>query len=320
MDNFYTAISLSLIANQRFAINCQNVSSTIDLIKHYILEPLSLSYIDINVQRVLSSTPGEISLLLPSDEEVVTIWRNVDKLSDGDQKHLVGILNKVDDYDTNESKLKRPRNGSPKTLIMVTEDNNKIIQHLKYKFWFCQYYTRHSLIKAPEDLVLDGKYLQTIAELQDLKVFVAPDIQRYIYSLIVHSRNHRLCLVSPMKTRLPTFSIKSVELLSQTYVKWTSLKQANSSKRQLFVTPDVCKIAMRKVSYWLINWQADGVNTQCDDEEEHAEMLRFALLAGDWYGSDWKYIKKYISKAEESGRNEFNIIVEDSLEKVQPPL
>jgi hypothetical protein len=49
-------------------------------------------------------------------------------------------------------------------------------------------------------------------------------------------------------------------------------------------------------------------------------MLRFSALGGDWFGSDWTYAKRYVAHSAARNRRNFNVVVEDALEKVQPPI
>lgn len=373
MDNIYTSLSLSLIAEKRFALNCRNGKATIDSINEYILEPLSLKFLDIDLSEVFETSDGEIHIDdLITKEPIIIFWRNADKITKEQQMTLVKFLNEFDEYDTNESRLKKANpqaappgivienastNSStttpatsdspykyPLTIILVIEDNLNVVQQLRYKFWFCQYYSRHSLLRTPTDLIRKH-YLSRLRKVQQKTVFVAPDIQRYIYSLIVHTRNHRLCLISPMETRLPTMTIQSVQVLAETYVRWLTVTHGTEDTSLLFVTPDVCKIVMRKVGYWLINWQKNLerktlTRNEEDDEEysvdndriqrlnevegtkqtERVDMLKIALLGGDWYGTDWKFIQNYIQRCEGKGKEEYNVIVEDALHKVQPPV
>ncbi|CAH2353614.1 hypothetical protein CLIB1423_11S03730 [[Candida] railenensis] len=373
MDNIYTSLSLSLIAEKRFSLNCKNGKATIDSINEYILIPSSLRFLDIDLSEIFENNDGEIHIDdLITKEPVIIFWRNADKITSDQQMTLVKFLNEFDEYDTNESRLKKSNpnasvpaivienssttsstttpatsNSSykyPLTIILVIENNLNIIQQLRYKFWFCQYYSRHSLLRTPTDII-GRHYLSRLRKVQQKTVFVAPDIQRYIYSLIVHTRNHRLCSISPMETRLPTMTIQSVQLLAETYVRWTSLTHPIEDSSILFVTPDVCKIVMRKVGYWLINWQKNlGKKTSARKEEgdeeyivdndrihrlneaegnkqtERIEMLKIASLGGDWYGTDWKFIQNYIQRCEGKGKEEYNVIVEDALHKVQPPV
>lgn len=154
------------------------------------------------------------------------------------------------------------------------------------------------------------------------KVYLSPEIQGYIYSLVVHCRVHRLCSLAPMHTRLLTRAVASINLLAATMVAWTE-----TDPERWFVTTEHCKVAFRKVAYWLVDWEQEELYTesQVDLEKEYRKRMDFGMLTGDWVGSETPYIDRYLQSYK--GKKDFsslvgftNQLVDDVLRAVCPPM
>lgn len=147
------------------------------------------------------------------------------------------------------------------------------------------------------------------------RVFVHPDIKKYILSLIVQSRNHRLTLLSPKRARLPTFAYDYTLNVSMALV----VLKRNILLR-LFLTPEFVKMAFRNVAHWLIDWEHGA-----DSEPPELRKVHINMLSGDWYASESSAVEAYIEKSkgvrdDSSPTGYSNVVVEDSLSMVIPPL
>lgn len=154
------------------------------------------------------------------------------------------------------------------------------------------------------------------------KIYLSPEIQGYIYSLVVHCRVHRLCSLAPLQTRLLTRAVASINLLAAAMVAWKE-----TDPERWFVTTEHCKVAFRKVAYWLVDWEQLEMYTdpQTDLEKEYRKRMDFSILTGDWVGSELAYIdaylKTYKGKRDVSSLVGFtNRLVDDALRAVQPPM
>ena len=328
MDSLYTALSIACFAGRRVAVITSDIAGVVSALES-LFRVNGVDSTNLDVQKHLNSTPPEGL----SSSSSITFWTNVDLCSPNQQRHLVKALLEIDHYDTNESREARARQRRTQplqtqtrqafepTIVLVISDPDRIIQSLKLKFWFAQVCWKFDTWDPPQDWL---KQL-SLAKAEYSKVFMASEVQRYIYSLIVHSRNHRLCLVSPMLSRLPTLAIESIADLAKAIVVWTAERDTRSdtAPRRLFVTPDVCKIAMRKIGYWLINWRAQEMKRlprELKVQHEQRNSTRYDMLLGDWYGSEWDVVQRYISLSKEKERDEWNVIVEDTIANVQPPM
>jgi hypothetical protein len=312
MDNVHTAIALGVLAQRRIALLCRRgeTAAAVRAVEACVLAPEALEAAAVDLSE------GGAAALTPAAH--VVFWQHVHRLDVALQEALVAELDAADGYDTTAARAERaaqpPQPPQPLApmVVLVVEDGAPVAHRLKQKFWFCQ-----RVPHAGHAVEVRTPLAQRVCGLRLRAVYVAPDIQRYIYLLVVHTRNHRLCLLAPMQTRLPTLLMALVRLLAETYVRWRA-----SDAGALFVTPDVCKIAMRKVAYWLVDWLlriAEALGEE-DAAGEYAAMLRFSALGGDWFGSDWTYAKRYVAHSAARNRRNFNVVVEDALEKVQPPI
>lgn len=310
MDNVHTAIALGVLAQRRIALLCRagETDAAVRAVEACVLGPEALEAAAVDL------CAGGAAALTPATH--IVFWQHVHRLDVALQEALVAVLDAADGYDTNAARAERAAQPPPPPLapmvVLVVEDGALVAHRLKQKFWFCQ-----RVPHAGRAVEVSTPLALRVCALRLRAVHVAPDIQRYIYLLVVHTRNHRLCLLAPMQTRLPTLLMALVRLLAETYVRWRA-----SDAGALFVTPDVCKIAMRKVAYWLVDWlqRTAEVLGEEDAAGEYAAMLRFSALGGDWFGSDWRYAKRYVAESAARNRRDFNVVVEDALEKVQPPI
>ncbi|KAK6466103.1 hypothetical protein DFJ63DRAFT_333482 [Scheffersomyces coipomensis] len=200
------------------------------------------------------------------------------------QKILYMLLTKIDLYDTNESRhnpkpviLKGYTINRPSLFTSITVLDNKLYhmkidQYLKAKFWFSINY-----VFEP-----NHEY--------ETKNIVFP-----------------LCSLAPRQTRLSTRSIDDVLNLSKAMVVW----QRHTSD-DLFVTADFVKVAMRKIGYWLVDWEYNTLYTSKEllpdrsanfdaeqvEEKDYQRRMEISMMTGSWFGSDYDYVKKYLLKSE----------------------
>ncbi|ODV81896.1 uncharacterized protein CANTADRAFT_3954 [Suhomyces tanzawaensis NRRL Y-17324] len=350
MDSLYTALSLGLIRNKRIVISTDSPRQTIHHFQHLIVhnlchyEPNQFASIDV-LDVLTHKNINELVLSMSSYSKSVytfkniVMWRNVSLLSHDHQKQLYELLTQIDQYDTNASKwyptdtvdfrditVRKPELFS---IVLVVEPQyyqNKMYQYLKEKFWFSVNYP----FVSEQVCLLELSKIRPIPEYQDhilslraswQKVYVSPDIKKYIYSLIVHMRNHRLSSLAPKQTRLPTRSIDDVADLTRALVLW------QNDSEHLYATPDFVKVAIRKIGYWLVDWEYNELFANSIDSEHDGRRRRLEIdiLSGDWYGSDYDYVNKYIeeSRSKVEKKNPLghsNRIVDEAIRKVNPPL
>ncbi|KAK6203341.1 uncharacterized protein RJT21DRAFT_26353 [Scheffersomyces amazonensis] len=365
MQNLLTALSLSLIYNKRFVITTNNVETLQQDFIRIILEnscsvtPDQIQVIDLLEFTTERNLINQCTIPIGNEEDneyefkPYIIWKNLAKVDGQLQRYLYELITKIDLYDTKESR-NNPRpciiDGysirKPDLFIIIALLDHrsyylKIDQYLKSKFWFSNNYVIDKSSSKPDRLTLpmnDFSYHDNIAYLRQLipNVYIKPDIKRYIYSLVVHSRNHRLCSLAPRQTRLSTRSIDDIEDLARVMVLWQKFNNQNLTD-SLYVTPDFVKVAMRKIGYWLIDWEYnklfsnvndnddDNDNDEEQDEKDYRRRMEISMMTAYWYGSDYKYVTKYLDKSE-SLRDDStptgysNVIVEDALKSVRPPI
>ncbi|KAK6460813.1 hypothetical protein DFJ63DRAFT_337559 [Scheffersomyces coipomensis] len=361
MDNIFTALSLSLMDRKRFVISTSNVNTLIKLLVNGILRKVckfnesQIEVIDLleysNEEELIRRCVKEIE---GGEYELknILIWKNMQKVKPELQKILYMLLTKIDLYDTNESRhnpkpviLKGYTINRPSLFTSITVLDNKLYhmkidQYLKAKFWFSinyvfepnHEYETKNIVFPLENLT----YIENILYLRNSiqKVYVKPDIQRYIYSLVIQVRNHRLCSLAPRQTRLSTRSIDDVLNLSKAMVVW----QRHTSD-DLFVTADFVKVAMRKIGYWLVDWEYNTLYTSKEllpdrsanfdaeqvEEKDYQRRMEISMMTGSWFGSDYDYVKKYLLKSESTKDDSTptgvtNIIIEEALVAVRPPI
>lgn len=347
MNNLYTAVSLSLINRKRFVITTNDVNNLLIEFQSLILQQIcQFDHENIGVIDLLQHTTIESLIEATTIKKTtnyghdfvfkqIIIWKNLQKLSKSDQNQLFEFLLQIDNYDTNGKKnlnyciINDQKIIKPDLLLIIPVLDLqyyklKLNQYLKERFTFLinYYYDSSSSRQSIDDINKPDNYPQLIANLR-LKlpqVYVAPDIKRYIYSLVIFTRQHRLCSLSPKETRLSTRSIDEIRLLAQALTLWMNQNQ----QKNLFVTPDIVKISMRRIGYWLVNWEYNDEFTSQSSPELY-KRLYLTILVGDWYGSDYncaeKYIKSFESKpCKNSPTGYTNKIIEEVLIKTRPPI
>ncbi|RLV96491.1 hypothetical protein JA1_000110 [Spathaspora sp. JA1] len=266
----------------------------------------------------------------------IIIWRNVQQLSLTQHKSLYKLILQLDQYEKN------PLDNSPIsisiedqeleiykpelfTIILVLDYKlyqNKLYVYLKEKFWFSINYVVDVDLAQEEDTTIErhDSYQQYILDSRKKLplVYVAPDIKKYIYSLIVHIRCNRLASLAPKSVRMPTMTIDYVLDLCKALIVYKNVPE-------MYLTPDYVKIAMRKIGYWLVDWEYNEKFCKDQEEDEYYKRLEIDMLTGDWFGSDYFYANEYIkhSRAQldkDSPTGFTNRIVEDVLTSVRPPL
>ena len=357
MNNLYTALTLSLVNRNRFVITTNDPKQLIPNFQSVILQQQcnidhgDLTVIDLNdyVDKTITDLVLDISSYYDGvyTFKLVVLWKNLQTVPASFQRQLYELILKIDNFDTNGSKgntysqvddlrIERPDLFIIIPVLDVALYSTKIFQYLKERFSFLINYNYTSL----EDIMSEAKliekfpsekpqpilsYIQYIQILRANRprIFMSPDIKRYIYSLVVFTRLHRLCSLAPKQTRMSTRSIDEIRDLSIALTLWMNFQ--NPSK--YFVTPDTVKIAMRRVGYWLVDWEYNTMfrYKSPDDATEMEKRLQISILVGDWYGSDYssveKYIKLFHSKLSKSSPTGYtNKIIDDVLKQVRPPI
>lgn len=358
------ALLLSFIARRRFTIWTNSVlrigAKTESILKQQCqFEDHQIANIDLldfllDVDPLASISTELMERIINVEKDGLRTFKNViilrgmQRLSASSQKCLYEFISMIDQFDTNESQgnctvkfndyvIQKPELF---VIIPILDDklyHDKLLQYLKEKFWFCI----HQKVNVDEEIapnfqswsmpLAHSSYEENVIFLRDqaLKVHVAPDIKRYIYSLVVHSRNHRLTSLAPLQSRLLTRAIDEIRDLC---VALVAVQNYNTD--ELFVTPDHVKVAMRKVGYWLCDWECNPLFTPpskpqkhqgFDESVEYQKRMEIKMLTGDWYGSDYTYVERYIEKMrsvkdENSPTGYTNQVIEDVIAKVHPPI
>ena len=262
----------------------------------------------------------------------IIIWQNLQRTPIEFQKQLYKFILQIDNYEMKKAEMienfpasitidKRNLQQIYKpqlfTIVPFLEFelfDEKLYIYLKEKFWLSinfptmdHGFTTKNFSPSPSspsppphmqiDKRLSNNYETTIVKLrEELKsVYMSPDIKRYVYSLVVFVRFHRLASLAPKLVRLPTAAIDYIHDLCKTLIVWdaefansardrrmvgvgeqgqdhVSCEQTTHLKRNLFVTPNYVKIAFRKVAYWLVDWEYNKQFVQTDDlDKKEAE-------------------------------------------------
>ncbi|KAG7194285.1 uncharacterized protein KQ657_005013 [Scheffersomyces spartinae] len=375
MENIDTALQISLIAQKRLVVQCPDESRLVSLISDMILKPSNLQYHVVE----LTDEPSIDDLVLPFSEANVVIWKGIQQTSKEYQKKLYLFFMQLDQFDLltkresgepitiNDTKVTLPE---PFTIIITMMHKyyktNKLYPLLKEKFWFLINYVESEDSSSPfhrssyrPHLNVPYKSLRSESD----KIYIAPVIQQYMYSLVVFSRTHRLCSLSPKTTRLPTTSIENLHLLARTVVAFNNYlitqDLPNATNLPLnYVSGDIAKVVFRQLASWLIDWEYNTVystlkperggrakkyHEETNDYNSFSESpevssialssnaqrdfmkLEIATLTGNWYGSEWRFVRSYLvgaqSKLEKDSPTGYtNMIVDETLMAVRPPL
>ncbi|EGW30424.1 uncharacterized protein SPAPADRAFT_63270 [Spathaspora passalidarum NRRL Y-27907] len=356
MDNLYTALTLSLISrNKCFAIShihddtedlstdyssiVSNSFTTNVLINQCNFTKEQIAIIDLSQVHTTIDLIQQMTYIDSSDNHTylknIILWQNVQHLSLAQHKSLYKLMLQLDQYEANPSEnypisisiedreleIYKPELF---TIILILDYklyHNKLYIYLKEKFWFSinyvinvdstQEYSAGKRHESYQQYILDSR-----KKLQ--QIFIAPDIKKYIYSLIVHIRCHRLASLSPKSVRVPTMTIDYVSDMCKALLVYKEVPE-------MYLTPDYVKIAMRKIGYWLVDWEYNEKFCKENDDDEYYKRLEISMLTGDWFGSDYFYANEYIKHSrakvdKESPTGFTNRIVEDVLTSVRPPL
>lgn len=100
---------------------------------------------------------------------------------------------------------------------------------------------------------------------------------------------------------------------------------STSSPSSLFVTPTFVKVAFRKVTYFQVDWELDTIFSRSWTGPEEHRRQEISMLTGDWYGSEWVFVERYIDEhrsrvSEQSPTGYTNSVVEEAISRVRPPI
>lgn len=335
MENVQSALALALIAERSFVIQTDQFATCVDRLKELAHTQFGIDdVVQIDLKKACEDgTYDEVvdRMVLPDGTSLhqIVIWKNLEALDTRKFKcktSIMKILNELEQYDTLASRsnkggkftfgkyqVTKPPFFAVIPVIQLSAKPAQIHQHIKNRFWFSQsYFTGQKL----------GRLRQTSAEdimearLRLGKVYANPTIQEYISSLLVFTRTHRLCSLAPLTTRPSLWALDGIMTLAKALVVW------NGKEYMLFVTPEYIKVAYRKVGYWLVDWETNGL---FKNDEEYRKQIEISMLTGDWYGSEWKYVEDYLDKHASVEDKDLatgftNQIVEEVLALVMPPM
>ncbi|QBM87476.1 hypothetical protein METSCH_B06790 [Metschnikowia aff. pulcherrima] len=339
MENLRTAFSLALAANKHITIHTDDYAECVLALKSIVLASFSPDdVVEIDLQEC--HTYEEIANKMVREKEgnlpelhKVVIWKNLEtlELSLRVKSEVLKIFDEIERYDKlssrNVSRNEPISLGNAQVIlpdlfiiVPVMEAGAglpKLHRQVKDRFWFCQshYHTYSQEILATEislkDVLAARKLIST--------VYTNPEIQEYVCLLMVFTRSHRLCSLAPLTTRPTLRAAENILLLAKTLVAWANV----GNTQKLFLTPDFVKILYRKIGFWLVDWETNQVFER--KGSSHRKRTEISLLTGDWYGSEWACVEKYLEefRAEpdpNSTTGYTNRIVEDVLKSVLPPL
>lgn len=322
MSTLLTAVTIALACKRRIAITCDDPEAMIDL---FLRSGLTMEVVDVNK-----------TLPHPSNCQL-QVWKGLQMASASQQKKLYtqimhsgqskALMSPVATFSgTPEPALTESEKALQETkpaqfcLVIAILDprllkSSKLYPYLKQQFWFSVY-----PLQVPHDNNW-GKNAAVTANVMACtipEVYVDPDIKRYIHSLVIFTRQHRMASLAAREVRLATPTIDAIRELAVALVAY---------QKGSFVTPDVVKVAYKRVAFWLVDWE---VNLQFSEPstnefEEYERRYQLAVMVGDWCGSEFdasvKFIDEYRLEAQHNsptGRS--NLIVEDVLQMVRPPI
>lgn len=282
MSTLVTGLTLAIASKRNIVVTTDNPDSAVNA----ICRALDCAVVDISTEPF-------------SCDATVTVWTHLQDTNDNLQRQLYNQIRLV------------KRLGIIVAVLHVKQvPLAKLYPYLKEQFWFSIYE------KLPTATAcVNWEEVQRIRESMPL-VFVSPDIKRYIYSLVIFTRQHRMASLAPKSVRLATTTIDDIRELA---VALCALRF------QTFVNPSVVKLAYKRVAYWRVDWE---VSPQRNDNKEITEMekrYRIVTMVGDWYGSDYEAVREYIEGyflklKPNSPTGWSNRIVDDVLTKVRPPI
>lgn len=340
MDNLRTALTLCLIGKRYCAIHTNRPDACIHEIKGLCDKEFDMTtaveidllkckdYADLTSQMVYSKE-GEFPRLYD-----LVLWKNLEtlKMDFATKDRLLKVFNELERYNTVASRnvdasepvkfgeyyVIRPRFFLILAVIPVHRALPKLNYQIKDRFWYSQ-----SVFMPMEKHVPKGSSVAAIeaARLKLRDVYASPEIQEYICSLLVFTRSHRLCSIAPLTTRPSFRALDGIMELAKALVVLNN----SGSTELLYVTPEYVKVAYRRIGYWLVDWETNAVFNDEAPDSEYRKRMEISMLIGDWYGSEWNCVSKYLAehiaeKDEHSATGFTNKIVEEVLESVQPPI
>ena len=390
MNNLFTAFSVAVISQLRFALFTDSVESAVESLTAQIINFYKLSHVVVDMKEepkeeklveMITQRPqngGEHPELVN-----IVVFKNLETTSASYQRKIIHFINALDSYNTNSLRLlpqpiqfaqlkaSRPQIFMIIPVIKRREDGTppQLVPHLRHKFAFSQFYNALDLDLLAVAVVPDLLALRLLVD----QVFVSAEIRGYIYSLLVHIRTHRLCSLNSMGARPPTGTLewvrkvtaamsvrneherekKNSESGEQTEKKENdeedkktenedrekeelngfveqvsdtiSLSEGGGEENDLFLTPTFVQVAIRKVTYFQVDWELDTIFSRHWNGPEKHRQQEISMLTGDWYGSEWVYAKRYIDEhrsqpSDHTPTGITNDIVEDAIARVRPPI
>lgn len=335
MENVNLALRLALIAEKHFVIQTSDYDACVDSLRRIVLEnfeiddvvEIDLKSCDVNFSDITKNMTTEDNTI-----RRITLWKNLESiLLDFERKcSLLRVLDELARYGKPSAKtannekfqfgdqlVRRP----PLCIVIPVIQNGdhmpRITPQIKSRFFFSQVYhhRENDYISSPMD---EDSILQARSCLG--KVFIKATVEEYVSSLFVFTRSHRLCSLAPLSSRPPLSGRENVLLLARAL----AVVQHTNPEEAMFVTPEHVKVAYRKVAQWLVDWETNPIfNGEVD--ADYRKKMEVSMLTGDWYGSEWKHVANYLEKHtsvkdERSTTGFTNMLVEDVLSSVQPPI
>lgn len=354
MENAQTALSLCFLAHQNIVFLTNNRVSFISNLQVLLRDQYGIEdVVEIDLLHCHGDFYKEVTDQMVKCEEgsqprlhEVVLWKNLETVEmNFDRKNsLVRIFNELEQHNTLRSRdclndepfqfgnytVRKPELFLVILVMKSGKHLPKIHPQIKDRFWFCQYCQLHDEHRhsqhhkegtsdAGKELLAGRK--QVLKGRQALPtVFANAQIQEYVCSLLVFTRSHRLCSLAPSTTRLTFRALEGIMKLAKSLVVLSA-----EDGKLLFVTPEYIKVAFRKIGYWFVDWETNALFGDLSVESEHRKRLELTILTGDWYGSEWdiakEYMGKFASTEDRSTTSGFtNMIVEDVLQSVRPPL
>lgn len=339
MENLKTATVLALMAQKHIVLqtlqyeSCKNnlvsvLTQSLDIHDIVEVDLLQDHTFEQLVDRMVLRQHGHQPRLYQ-----VVVWKNLESvpMSLSTRFAITTIFDQLERYNTLASRYTDPATpiklgpymieAPTEFLIMPILETPgsfpKLSQLVKDRFWFCQSFSEGAdRVPAP---MRRAERLQAREAL--CSVYASPEIQEYVCSLLVFTRSHRLCSLAPVTTRPSLRALTGVMLLAKALVVYAE----RASSGALFVTPEYVKLAFRKVAYWLVDWESNVLYSRPDQTLEFQRRSEIAMLTGDWYGSEWEGVRRYLdshaSMGDPNSTTGFtNRLVEEVLETVAPPL
>lgn len=342
MENVQVALNLSLIAQRNIVIPTNDVKICTEEVKSVISQDFGLQdVIEIDLLHCQDDLYNQVTRKMVKLEEgtfptlhEVVIWKNLEFLdmSLDLKSSIIQIFDELEEYNTvalkkkaagepfdfGEYKVQKP---SMHLVIPIMDASRRLpqtYQTIKNRFWFAQSCYISSNLRASHahetlDILESRQLLQS--------VYVKPSIQEYVCSLLVFTRSHRLCSLSPLTTRPPFAALEGIMVLAKCLTLWTNRTQETA----LFVIPDNVKVAYRKIGYWLVDWETNSLFNETTFEANYQKKMEISILTGDWYGSEWSLVENYLegyrSKLDWSTSSGYsNAVVDEVLRQVLPPI